>query len=160
MREILDCADQWRSQSTSGCQDRINVNCIDYMGRNALHLAVDSENLECIELLLDRLSWECQEEVSAPVAAETISRVKLGTPLSTGRVHGSCRRPAHTSVILDACVHGLWARVSFFDTRAHGPCWQKALNTGARYTLSVPRVVGAVSQCVPSLTVDLYSALP
>lgn len=65
VREILDCAADWQSQWTSVDQlaAGINVNCIDYMGRNALHLAVDSENIECIELLLDRLSWECQEEV-------------------------------------------------------------------------------------------------
>ncbi len=40
----------------------LNVNCVDYMGRNALHLAVDSENVEAIELLLDKLSFECIEE--------------------------------------------------------------------------------------------------
>ncbi|BHF77016.1 hypothetical protein SprV_0502011800 [Sparganum proliferum] len=39
-----------------------NVNCVDYMGRNALHLAVDSENVEAIEMLLDKLSFECIEE--------------------------------------------------------------------------------------------------
>lgn len=32
------------------------------MGRNALHLAVDSENMEAIELLLDKLDFECIEE--------------------------------------------------------------------------------------------------
>ena len=40
----------------------MNVNCVDYMGRSALHLAVDSENMEAIELLLDKLSFECTEE--------------------------------------------------------------------------------------------------
>ena len=40
----------------------LNVNCVDYMGRNALHLAVDSECMEAIELLLDKLSFECIEE--------------------------------------------------------------------------------------------------
>ena len=40
----------------------LNVNCVDYMGRNALHLAVDSENLEAIELLLDKLNFENIEE--------------------------------------------------------------------------------------------------
>ena len=40
----------------------LNVNCVDYMGRNALHLAVDSESIECIEMLLDKLSFECIEE--------------------------------------------------------------------------------------------------
>lgn len=40
----------------------LNVNCVDYMGRNALHLAIDSDNMEAIELLLDKLSFECIEE--------------------------------------------------------------------------------------------------
>lgn len=51
-------------EANYGEQSRINVNCLDYMGRNALHLAVDSESVECIELLLDTIDWECQEEVS------------------------------------------------------------------------------------------------
>jgi len=65
LRDILEYADQWQGTSTSSEQCSININCIDYMGRNALHLAVDSENIECIELLLDRLSWECHEEVNS-----------------------------------------------------------------------------------------------
>jgi len=32
------------------------------MGRSALHLAVDSESMETIELLLDRINFECIEE--------------------------------------------------------------------------------------------------
>ena len=40
----------------------LNVNCVDYMGRSALHLAVDNENMDSIELLLDRLQFECIEE--------------------------------------------------------------------------------------------------
>jgi len=40
----------------------LNVNCVDYMGRSALHLAVDSESMETVELLLDRVSIECIEE--------------------------------------------------------------------------------------------------
>ena len=40
----------------------LNVNCLDYMGRSALHLAVDSENIETIELLMDKISFECIEE--------------------------------------------------------------------------------------------------
>ena len=62
VREILESADQ--RQSMADERAGININCIDYMGRNALHLAVDSENMECIELLLDRLNSECQEEVN------------------------------------------------------------------------------------------------
>lgn len=40
----------------------LNVNCVDYMGRNALHLAIDSEKLDVIEVLLDNLSFNCIEE--------------------------------------------------------------------------------------------------
>jgi len=91
VREILDCADHWQSQqSTSSADlqhqqqpaDGINVNCIDYMGRNALHLAVDSENVECIELLLDRLSWECQEEV---VETRRLDALTHGLSLKSSR---------------------------------------------------------------------------
>ncbi|KAK2157984.1 hypothetical protein LSH36_179g00033 [Paralvinella palmiformis] len=49
-------------QSLEDCESRFNVNCVDYMGRNALHLAVDSENMECVELLLDKVNFECAEE--------------------------------------------------------------------------------------------------
>ena len=41
---------------------KLNINCVDYMGRSALHLAVDSENLEAIELLLDRINFHSIEE--------------------------------------------------------------------------------------------------
>jgi len=41
---------------------KLNINCVDYMGRSALHLAVDSENLEGIELLLDRVNFHAIEE--------------------------------------------------------------------------------------------------
>ena len=46
----------------SADSEKLNVNCVDYMGRNSLHLAVDSENAEIIELLLDKLDFECIEE--------------------------------------------------------------------------------------------------
>ena len=49
-------------QSLEETEVTLNVNCVDYMGRNALHLAVDSENMEVVELLLDKLSFECIEE--------------------------------------------------------------------------------------------------
>lgn len=49
-------------QSLDDVDSQLNINCVDYMGRSALHLAVDSENLEAIELLLDRVSFHCIEE--------------------------------------------------------------------------------------------------
>ena len=49
-------------QSLEENDSTLNVNCVDYMGRSGLHLAVDSESLEAIELLLDRINFECIEE--------------------------------------------------------------------------------------------------
>jgi len=49
-------------QSLDDDDVRLNINCVDYMGRSALHLAVDSENLEAIELLLDRVNFHSIEE--------------------------------------------------------------------------------------------------
>ena len=40
----------------------LNINCVDYMGRSALHLAIDSEKIDVIEVLLDNLSFNCIEE--------------------------------------------------------------------------------------------------
>ena len=41
---------------------KININCMDYMGRNSLFLAVDSDNLAAIELLMEKVNWDCIEE--------------------------------------------------------------------------------------------------
>jgi len=49
-------------QSLDDDSPKLNINCVDYMGRSALHLAVDSENLEAIELLLDRVYFRAIEE--------------------------------------------------------------------------------------------------
>ncbi|ESO05095.1 hypothetical protein HELRODRAFT_130200, partial [Helobdella robusta] len=49
-------------QSLEDIDVPLNLNCVDYMGRSALHLAVDNDNMESIELLLDRLQFECLEE--------------------------------------------------------------------------------------------------
>jgi len=51
-----------QSLGETSCNDTLNVNCVDYMGRSALHLAVDSESMETVELLLDRVNFECIEE--------------------------------------------------------------------------------------------------
>ena len=34
----------------------VDLNCVDYMGRNALILAVRSENLELLEILLNKIN--------------------------------------------------------------------------------------------------------
>ena len=49
------------TESTEGIS-KLNWNCVDYMGRNALHLAVDSENIDMIETLIEKVTFECIEE--------------------------------------------------------------------------------------------------
>ncbi|XP_060584215.1 short transient receptor potential channel 7-like isoform X6 [Ruditapes philippinarum] len=50
-------------QSVEDANDSsLNVNCLDYMGRSALHISIDSEKLDVIEVLLDNLSFNCIEE--------------------------------------------------------------------------------------------------
>ncbi|KAL4240893.1 hypothetical protein ACF0H5_001675 [Mactra antiquata] len=51
-----------RMSVEEAAESSLNVNCLDYMGRSALHLAIDSEKLEVIEVLLDNLSFNCIEE--------------------------------------------------------------------------------------------------
>jgi ankyrin repeat protein len=41
-------------QTFEELSSNVNINCVDYMGRSALHLAVDSECLEAVELLLEK----------------------------------------------------------------------------------------------------------
>ncbi|XP_050393600.1 short transient receptor potential channel 7 isoform X3 [Patella vulgata] len=43
-------------------ESNLNIGCVDYMGRNALHLAIDSEKMDVIEILLDNLSFNCIDE--------------------------------------------------------------------------------------------------
>ncbi|XP_076452337.1 short transient receptor potential channel 7-like [Babylonia areolata] len=51
-----------RQSLEESAESNLSVNCVDYMGRNALHLAIDSEKLDIIEILLDNLSFNCIEE--------------------------------------------------------------------------------------------------
>ena len=51
-----------RQSLEDSSDSNLNVNCVDYMGRSALHLAIDSEKLDVIEILLDNLSFNCIEE--------------------------------------------------------------------------------------------------
>ena len=69
-------------QSLEENDSTLNVNCVDYMGRSALHLAVDSESLEAIELLLDRINFECIEESllhTISKGATKVVKVNVGT---------------------------------------------------------------------------------
>ena len=49
-------------QSLDDDDVRLNINCVDYMGRSALHIAVDSDSMELVELLMEKISFECVEE--------------------------------------------------------------------------------------------------
>ena len=65
-------------QSLEESETSLNVSCVDYMGRSALHLAIDNENTESIELLLDKLSFECIEEsLLHAISKGSIKTVKM-----------------------------------------------------------------------------------
>ena len=49
-------------QSLEDADPNLNPNCVDYMGRSALHLAVDSESMELVELLMEKTNFESVEE--------------------------------------------------------------------------------------------------
>lgn len=51
-----------RQSVEDAAESSLNVNCLDYMGRSALHISIDSEKLEVIEVLLDNLGFNCIEE--------------------------------------------------------------------------------------------------
>jgi ankyrin repeat protein len=64
------------------------VNCVDFMGRNALHLAVDSENVDVIDLLLDKLNFECIEEALLHAISKRnakVVKVWVFDPLNTNK---------------------------------------------------------------------------
>jgi ankyrin repeat protein len=62
-------------QSLEEPDPSLNINCVDYMGRSALHLAVDSENMETIELLLDKMSFENIEEALLHTISKGSSKI-------------------------------------------------------------------------------------
>ena len=49
-------------QSIEDLDSPLNVNCVDYMGRSAIHLAVDCDNMDMVELLMERVTFELIEE--------------------------------------------------------------------------------------------------
>ena len=67
---------------TTSNNDTLNVNCVDYMGRSALHLAVDSESMETVELLLDRVNFECFEESLLHAISKGATKIVKVMPMS------------------------------------------------------------------------------
>ena len=67
---------------TTRNNDTLNVNCVDYMGRSALHLAVDSESMETVELLLDRVNFECIEESLLHAISKGATKIVKVTTMS------------------------------------------------------------------------------
>ncbi len=63
---------------------KLNVNCVDYMGRNALFLAVDSDDVEAIEILMERVNWSCIEEAllhAISITQRNIVRIIVDHPV-------------------------------------------------------------------------------
>ena len=56
----------------------LNVNCVDYMGRNALLLAIQTENLDLIDLLLGYLNfWAIEDALLHVISQNKVTIVKL-----------------------------------------------------------------------------------
>ena len=53
MKEILDRNILFRMLQDSRENGTINIDCVDPLGRTALLMAIDNENLEMVELLLE-----------------------------------------------------------------------------------------------------------
>lgn len=59
-----------------------NVDCVDYMGRSALHLAVDTEKMDIVDILLDELSPEAVEEALLHAINKGLVKLaKVHTPM-------------------------------------------------------------------------------
>lgn len=54
----------------------ININCVDSLGRGALTIAIDAENLEMVELLVI-MSVETKDALLQAINAEFIEAVEL-----------------------------------------------------------------------------------
>lgn len=62
-------------QRSHRCQS-ININCVDPLGRGALTLAIDGENLEMVELLII-MGIETRDGLLQAINAEFVEAVEL-----------------------------------------------------------------------------------
>ena len=62
----------------------LNVNCVDFMGRSALHLAVDSDSMELVELLMEKISFHRQTDRQTDGQTDTD---RLTDGQTDGRMH-------------------------------------------------------------------------
>ncbi|VDK46077.1 unnamed protein product [Anisakis simplex] len=56
--------------------DALNINCLDPLGRSALHIAVENENIEMIELLLDH-NIETGDAILYAIGEENVEAVEI-----------------------------------------------------------------------------------
>ncbi|ESO05324.1 hypothetical protein HELRODRAFT_191443 [Helobdella robusta] len=63
-------------RSVKGLKKRnLDVNCVDYMGRSALHFAVDGENIEMIDFLMEFLSLELIDEALLHAVSKDLAKI-------------------------------------------------------------------------------------
>lgn len=83
----------------------IDVNCLDPLGRSALLIAIENENLEIMELLLDH-GIHTGDALLYAIRKEVVGAVEL--LLSHRRPSGEKqvwrRRTQHVTVLLSVCV--------------------------------------------------------
>ncbi|KHJ79656.1 ankyrin repeat protein, partial [Oesophagostomum dentatum] len=57
-------------------KDGLNINCVDPLGRNALLIAIENENIEMIELLLDN-NIETGDAILYAIGEENVEAVEI-----------------------------------------------------------------------------------
>ncbi|CAJ0580585.1 unnamed protein product, partial [Mesorhabditis spiculigera] len=57
-------------------QDAFDINCVDPLGRSALHIAIENENIEMIELLLDH-NIETGDAILYAIGEENVEAVEI-----------------------------------------------------------------------------------
>ncbi|XP_059485521.1 transient receptor potential-gamma protein-like isoform X4 [Neocloeon triangulifer] len=77
----------------------INVNCVDPLGRSALLMAIDNENLEMVELLLDQ-KCDTKDALLHAISEEFVEAVEVlldheATRHTPGEPHDVCKQPQH-----------------------------------------------------------------
>ena len=92
-----------RAQET----EYININCVDPLGRTALLMAIDNENLEMVELLIEH-KVETKDALLHAISEEFVEAVEVlldheETLHRDGELHVSYRHCAPTVGLRTAC---------------------------------------------------------
>ena len=89
--------------------DYININCVDPLGRSALLMAIDNENLEMVELLIE-YKVDTKDALLHAISEEFVEAVEVlleheetmhrnGDPHVSSSVSEACRLPVRSTLV-------------------------------------------------------------